>query len=141
MSLELIKETKFTRVNDGEAAGTSAINSASVDMQGFNGLTFVVELGTVDATGTGNAVIAYSDDNSSFTDLENPITVAWGASDDEGILLLTVAKPTHRYYRCELTRSTANSVIDSILAIQTDPILKPTTQSGDVVDSSLVVGG
>lgn len=141
MSLELIKEAKFTRVSDGATAAQTAVNSASVDMTGFNGLTFVVELGTVDALGTGTAVIAYSDDDATFTDLENPITVAWGASDDEGILLLTVAKPTHRYYRCELARATADSVIDSILAIQTDPIRKPTTQSSDVIDSSLVVGG
>lgn len=141
MSLELIKESKFTRVSDGATAGTSAVNSASVDMTGFNGLTFVVELGTVTSGGTGTAVIAYSDDDSTFTDLENPITVAWTDTASEGVLLLTVAKPTHRYYRCELARADANSVVDSILAIQTDPILKPTTQSADVIDSSLVVGG
>lgn len=139
--MEPIREMRFTRVSDGAAAGQTAVNSASVDMQGYSGLTFVVELGTVDATGTGTAVIAQSDDDSTFTDLENPITVAWTAADDEGLLLLTVVNPTHRYYRCELARATADSTIDSILAIQHDPIAKPTTQSADVIDSSLVVGG
>lgn len=136
--LEPIKECKFTRVNAGSAAGTTAVNSSSVDQQGFNSLTFEVDIGTVTATGTGTAVIASSDDNSTFTDLENPITVAWTAT---GILLLTVTAPIHRYYRCELARATANSVVNGILAIQSDPIAKPTTQSADVLDSSLVVGG
>ena len=43
------ERTKLTRVSNAVAAGTTDINSSSVDMTGFDGVAFVVALGAITA--------------------------------------------------------------------------------------------
>jgi hypothetical protein len=48
----LLEEVKITKLNDATAAGVTAINSAAVDMAGFDGVVFLTNSGTILATGT-----------------------------------------------------------------------------------------
>ncbi len=128
---------KLTRVMNAVAAGTTDQNSSSVNMAGFEEVTFIAAFGVI----TGSAVTSIrvqtsSDDGSSdsWTDiLGSDITVA--DDDDNQIVAVTIRKPLEQYLRCTVKRATQNAVIDGVIAIQSGAGTRATTH-----DSSSVVG-
>ena len=106
------KNMKLTKVLAGAAAGTTALNSASVDMQGFEGVMFFGTIATADATNYANA--AQSSDDSTFADLENTKVVP---GDDADSFLIDIVKPTDRYIRCEIARGVSTATGD-VYALQ-----------------------
>lgn len=109
---QLSSMVKFTKVTDHTAAGTSAVNSGSVDMAGWDGVVFLTSFGTA---ATDNSVnLAQSSDDSTFTDLEGTKTGATASDED---VWLDVLHPTARYIRLEAVRTTS-STLESIWAIQ-----------------------
>lgn len=138
-SANIATDHKYTLVNTGSLAGQTAVNSTGVDMTGYYGCAFVVQLGVVDATGTGTAIINGSADNVTYTDLTGS-SVAWTATDDDKVVIVEVTNPLLRYVRVELTRATADSTIDGILAIQHGASVMPVTQPATVVGVDVVDG-
>lgn len=123
----LVKEAKFTRVSNAVAAGTSTVNSSSVDMAGYDAVAFVVEFGTITSTAVTSVKIQGSADDSTFVDLaDTSITVA--DDDDNQIFVPEVIRVAYRYIRCAVVRGTANAVIDGITAIQHQNRFPPVTQ-------------
>jgi len=110
--MNLSKSCKFTKVADHSSAATSAINSASVDMLGYDGVIFITSFGTAASNNTINA--AQCDDDSTFLDLEGS-SVTSGSSDED--VFVEVYRPKDRYVRCEVARGTS-STCESIWAIQ-----------------------
>jgi len=130
----LTKDAKISRVSNAVAAGVTTINSSSVDMQGFESVTFAVAFGTIVAGAvTSVKVQSSSDDGSSdaFADLtDTSVTVADDA--DNGVTFVEVVRPRERYVRCVVSRATQNSTVDAILAFQTCPRELPVTHGSGV---------
>lgn len=94
-------------------AGTSEIDGASLDMQGFEGCLFIAKFGTAasDNTIQGQQDIATG---GSFSDLEGTL-VSVGSSDE--IVCLDIVKPTKRWVRMQAERGTSTT-LDWALAIR-----------------------
>lgn len=121
-------------------AAQTAINSTSVDMQGFESVLFILTMGAITAGGAQSINAAQSADDSSFADLED--TGQTIADDDDGnVFYIDVVKPIDRYVRLEVARATQDSVVASCEAIQygTPSARKTPTTHGSTVSGELHV--
>lgn len=101
----------ITKVKDHTTAGTSTVESDTVDMLGYDGVVFVTSFGTPAANNI--ATMEHGDASPAAT-----ATVALktsGSSDEE--VVLDVQHPTKRYVRLSVARGTS-STLESIYAIQ-----------------------
>jgi hypothetical protein len=130
--MNLSTSGKVTRVSNAVAAGTATTNCTSVDMKGFDAVTFVCAIGAIEATGTVTLKAQQSTDDSSFADLAGT-AVAYTASDDNKLAVLEVTKPRERYVRPVVVTATANGTIDSVIAVQTSADAEPVTNGSTVV--------
>jgi len=133
--LSIVKNCVVTRVSNAVAAGTSDVNSTSVDMSLYEGVAFIVEFGAITSTAVTSVKAQGSVDNSTWYDLESTgMTVA--DDDDNQVFVREVLASQYQYVRCVVDRGTANAAIDSIVAIQTGPkflpVTQPATTTGDV---------
>lgn len=125
--MNLSKAAVFTRVSNAVAAGTSDVESSSVDMKGFQSAAFIVSLGAITTAAVTSAKLQGSSDNSSFSDLEGTgVTIA--DDDDNQIFVLDIDNPRHRYIKCVVDRGIQNAVVDSIVAAQYKAQIEPVTQ-------------
>ena len=128
------QNVKVTRVQVAVAAGTDdSTDSDSVDMTGFDSVTFIAMFGTLTATQVTSIKASQSADDSSFADLLGSNTGPMADTDSDQALVLEITKPTDRYMRCTVVRATANAVIDGVIAIQTGPSSAPTTHDASSV--------
>lgn len=135
MPFNLSKNTKITVVANASAAGTSAINSSSVDMTGFEGVMYEITFGAIVSGGVQSINAAQSSDDSTFVDLTgSSVTVA--DTDDNKAFWLDIHRPVDRYVRLEVAKATQNSTVEGIRAWQYGPGDLPTTH-----DSTTVGGG
>ena len=132
--MNLSTSGKVTRVSNAVAAGTATTNCSSVDMKGFESVTFVVAIGAMVSTCTVTVKAQQSTDNSTFADLAGT-AIAYTDADDNKLAILEIAKPLERYVRPVVITATANGTIDSVVAIQTAANEEPVTH-----DSTTVVG-
>lgn len=110
---------KITKVANATAAGTSTINSAVVDMQGYDGCLFLTTPGTITAGGVQSMKVQQDTavGMGAAADLAGTgITVA--DDDDNQVFWLDVKRPRERYLRLVISRATQNSVWGEIYAIQ-----------------------
>ena len=122
------------------AAGQTAINGAMVDMQGYEGVVAVVEMGTIAATAVTSIKWQQSDTTTSadFSDLEDTaLTIA--DDDDDKIFVSELYRPTKRYVRIVVARATANAALRAATYIQYKARSAPVTQGTDVT-TELSVG-
>ena len=127
-------DQKLTRVSNAVAAGTSDINSSSVDMQDFEACAFVVAFGAITATAVTSIHVETSSDNSTWNDVTGTsVTVA--DDDDNQLFYLDIVRPLEQYLRCVVDRGTANAVVDGIIAIQYG------NRVGAVTHDATTVGG
>lgn len=138
MLKNMLKDCAIDRVSNSASAATTAINSSRVDMSGYDGVCFVVLLGdvtdtsVVTATGYRNS----ADSTSGATSTGVSATYTCGASDaDNKILVVDVQNPQQQYAYCNLTRTTANAVVDGIIAIRYHGTKSPITQGSTVLAS------
>lgn len=135
----LSENVKFTRHSNAVAAGSTDIEpSNGVDMQGFEGVTFLVAFGTITAGAVTGIRAQQSDDDGDsdgWSDLEGT-AVAVADDDDNQVFYLDIFKPLKRYVRCVVDRATQNAVVDGIFAIQYGTRAAPTTH-----DATTVGGG
>ena len=87
--MNLTKHVKVTKVLALSASAGTALNTASVDMQGFDGVFFVGRMATSDAANFAN--LAQSADDSSFADLAGTKVVP---GDDADSFMIDLYKPT-----------------------------------------------
>lgn len=127
----LLDEIKVSIVSGSATAGTSAINSSIIDMQGWDGVIFLAVFGDVTATSVLGLAVQENDANSGtgMTTYGSAAAFTAGASDaDDKALAVDHQQPNKRYLRAALTRTTANAVVNCILAIQYKGRTRPTTQ-------------
>ena len=137
----IIPSAKKTRVLNATAAGTTNVNTSSVDMQDFESVEFVASIGTLSATQVTSIKAQGSVDNSVWNDISGAVTPNMADGDSNKLLLLEVYRPQQRYVRGVVQRATANAVIDGVVAIQRGPKKLPTTQDATTVSQSLTVVG
>lgn len=110
----LSDNVKLVKVEDHTTAGTSAVESDSVDMAqdgGYDGVLFFTSFGTANA---GNKLHAeQSADDSTFAELEGS-EVSSGSADNE--VFIDIHRPRERYVLVEATRG-ASSTLESIWAV------------------------
>ena len=130
--MNLSKNVALIKVKALSASAGTAINSDSVDMQGWEGVMFFGRIATVDAVNFANAAQS-SDDGSAdaFADLAGTKVTP---GDDADSFLIDVYRPLERYVRCEVDRGGANTIVGDIYAIQYGPKVKPTTH-GSTIDA------
>ena len=110
---------KITKVANATAAGTSAINSSVVDMQGYDGCLFLTTAGAITAGGVQSLKVQQDEavGMGAAADLAGTnITVA--DDDNNQSFWLDVKRPRERYLRLVISRATQNSVWGEIYAIQ-----------------------
>ena len=108
----LSENIKLTKAKDHSAAGTTAVNSDRLDMQGWDGVLLMTSFGTPASDNTVKA--AQSDDDVTFADLAGTKVVS-GASDED--VWIDLHRPQKRYVRLEAARGTS-STLESIWAVQ-----------------------
>lgn len=112
---QLSPYVKLTKVEDHTAAGTTDVDSASVDMAGYEGVLFLTSFGTA---ATDNYIsVQQSSDDSSFADLEGT-KIGATASDED--VWADIYRPQERYLRVHVELGTS-STVESIWAIQYGP--------------------
>lgn len=129
-----VYDKKATRVSNAVAAGTTAVNSSSIDMAGFTAATFIVSFGAITATAVTSVKIQVSDDDAAWSDLTGS-SVSVADDDDNQVVMIESSKVRSQYLRCVVSRGTANSVVDGIVALQYGAAIRPVAQ-----DSATVVG-
>lgn len=136
MSGTLLDKTKVTRANNAASAAQTAIETASIDMAGFDEITWLVLFGTITSSSVV-AVKAQQSDNSAgspddWSDIVGS-SVSVADSNSNKVVPLTIVRPTKRYVRAYITRTTANTVVDGVLAIQSKARSVPVTQASSVL--------
>ena len=136
--MNFLKDCKVTRVHAGGngAASATPTKATIVDMQGYEYVAFVAELGDVVALSEVALRVAGGATNS--TGAMALLTgsaggTATATSYDDKLVVLDVLKPTQRYLEAQLFHVTQNAPFDSILAIQYGARSKPVTQGTTVV--------
>jgi len=107
-------ESKLIRALGVVAAGQTVQRSGSVDTLGYQGVEIAVLIGSIDATGTVKVQLEYSDDNANWT--AHPSAVDFGAADDNKMAVLDAFPAPGRYVRALVTRGTADSAIEAVVA-------------------------
>jgi hypothetical protein len=119
--MNLGKNINIVRVMNDVAAGTTVQNSTHVDMQGWDGVLFIVGIGALTAGQVTNAKLQGGNavNDSDQADLSTPLASAALADGNSNIsILLDLYRPQERYIRCVVNRATQNAVIDGVWAIQ-----------------------
>lgn len=135
------KSSKITVVSNTVAAGITAVDPSAVDMSGFESVMFIVQFGAITATGTAVVKARHSTDNGSGDAFADILGSGQNVADTQGskVFVLDVVKPSKRYVKPYIARATANSVIESITAIQYNPSKAPVTQGSTVAGISTIV--
>lgn len=120
MHMNLLHDAKIVRVAASASVAQTEVVSAVVDTQGYESVAFVALLGDVTSgsvlTLTAKTNSANSTSNATAT--EAKVTFTAGASDaDSKMLMVDCHQPRERYAFASLTRTTANAVVDGIVAV------------------------
>ncbi len=127
------------RVMNAVAVGTTAQNSGAIDMAGFEGVRFIVLMGTItDGTPRIKAQQDVASGMAAAADLVGTgITLA--ATDDNKAVVLDIRRPLERFVRCVVDRSVGapatGSVIDGVIAELYGPSAPPTAHAATVAGS------
>jgi hypothetical protein len=113
------------------AAGTTKRTSTIVDMQGYEGVIFVVGLGTIIEAGTLDAYVEQNTINSASGmarlagQVLHTVTAA-NALLTQSSISIDVYRPQERYLQCNITPAVQNAVVLGISAIRYGGRKQPT---------------
>ena len=131
-----IKENKISIAITGTngAAGTTAINGATLDLANMDEVTVLVAMGPIVAT----AVTSIKWQEGDLANLSDAADVAGtnqaiAVADADKVFYINIVKPRKRYGRVVVTRGTANATVGSALYIQCDGRTEPVVQGTNVV--------
>ncbi len=136
---QLLNGVLFAIVSGLAAAGQTLVTGATVDTQGFEDVLIKCKLGAITATGTATLKAAQGNaaDGSDKADLEGSAVTATDA-DGNKYLIIEIHRPQERYITPILTRATANSVIESIEVLLSNPSHVPLVQTSVAKSVALI---
>lgn len=119
------------------AAGTSAVNSNIIDMQGYRGIRFIVGFGAIVSTAVTSTKVQQNSANSGtgMADLAGS-SISVADTDDNKVIVSDILFPTKRYVRLAISRGTANATIDFAIAELYHPHELPVDTSDTTVVST-----
>jgi len=126
--MNLTKNAKVTMVLAAAGSAGTALNSASVDMEGYDGVVFFGSIATVNAANFAN--VAQSADDSTFADLAGTKVVPASNGDS---FMIDIYRPGKRYVRCEIDRGGAATATGDIYAIQYQARKAPVTHGATIL--------
>lgn len=138
MIKSLTKEVVTKRIKpDGSgwtvAAGTSAVNSDIVDTAGYEGVRFILSMGTIVSGAATSSKVQQNIANSGtgMADLEgSSITIA--DTHDNKLVIHEIFKPKEQYLRLAISRATQEATIDSLHVELFNPRTMAVTQDSTV---------
>lgn len=137
--MNLLSNSELKVCHAGAVAGSTDITDAvSVDMQGYDGVMFIAQLGALTSSQVTKLAAYGADADTNHAALSGAETLAAADADSDKLLILDVVRPLHRYIKPVLKRGTANAVLDGIIAIRYRVSKAPVTQ-GSTVSKSLTV--
>lgn len=135
LSQILKDQVSISRVLNAVAAGTSVQTSSAVDMQGFDGCLFILAVGALTEDQVTSLKAQQSSDDGvvdGYSDLAGTLVGPLDDADGNKLLVLDVFRPEKRYLKAVVNRSTANAVIDGVIAIKYSARSLPTSQGASV---------
>ena len=112
--MNLSKNVKITKVSATASAGTSDVNGATLDMQGYDGVMFVASLGTAAAD---NGIKAQQGEQSNMSDAADLAGTQVLSDGTQADLVLDIYRPLERYVRAVAVRGTS-STLEAMWAFQ-----------------------
>lgn len=142
--MNLLKNAKIHECLAPVAAGaTIDSNSDRLDMQGWDGVVFILPITDSVATGVATLKVEQNtaDSDTGMAALSGATATATCATNDDlnnTLLIVEVNKPTERYVQGVATSATANIAYGNMIAIQYRGRSAPVTQPASVQASALV---
>ena len=127
------------------AASSTDSNSSIFDMQGYEGVMFLVTITDSTDTGTCTLTIQESAANSdgAMAAISGATCTATSAANDDlngELLVVDCYRPQERYVQGTLTTATANGAFGEMICIRYNARKAPVTQSATVAASAFAVG-
>ncbi|CAK0765256.1 hypothetical protein CCP3SC1AL1_3730002 [Gammaproteobacteria bacterium] len=119
------------------AAGTTAVNSASIDLLADSDVNIVIDLGAITATGVGSFQLQRSDNNSTWANIVGAV-YSFTDADTNKTVTIALSELTNRYIRVVTTRTVANTAISGMKAYAS-PRNVPVTQVTTANQNAAVV--
>jgi hypothetical protein len=136
MNVADIRVIQATTATAG-AAGTSAVNGATVDLSGVEELLIVVPFGAIVTNAVTSIKFQEGDTTSPTTDVAGSnITVL--DTDDDTTKILRIVKPRKRYGRVVVSRATQNATVGAITYICVGLRTLPATDGSTVTGKTLI---
>lgn len=132
------KQNLISQVLGYFAAGTTKRTSSILDMAGYDGVLFIIGLGTLIENGTLDGFVEQNSANSTSgmarlaTTTVYTVTAA-DAAKAQSCILIDVYRPQERYLQCNITPATQNAVILGMVAIRYHGRVKPESQDSTVL--------
>lgn len=138
----LSKNVKYTKISNGATAGTSELDSSIIDMAGFDGAMFFVDLATVVDGSVMTLTVQQNTANSTsgMAAITGASATFTASTSSNKVLMVDVYRPLQEFLRVAFTRTTQNATVNSIYVIQYNARFRPTTQDSGVIASTTVVG-
>jgi hypothetical protein len=129
MTLHLPSEVKILKVKAASAAGTSAINSDTVDTLGYKNVAFITTVGAI-VTGATTSIKLEHDDASGMGTVADVSgkSIAIADDDDNQSFLLSY-NVEKRYVRCTVSRADQNATVGEIYALLYNAGIRPITNA------------
>lgn len=140
--MNFLKNNELAVVEAAGAAGQTALTSDIVDLEGYEGVVFLALLGDVSDGSVLGLNVEHGDQSGGGDMVDTTVNATYtaGATDaDNKIMATEVYRPTKKYARAVLTRTTANAVLGGIIAIKYGPRKAPVTQDATVIASSVAI--
>ncbi len=126
------------RAGAAVAAGTTASNGDVIDVSGASSVVFIALFGTLTST-AATGIKLQAGTQSGGGDMAD-VTGATFTFDDTNSGKIAISpeifNPTKRYWRCVVTRGTANAVIDGIIVLLGRPTYAPATPGPNAINTA-----
>lgn len=135
---------KTIKAHNGASAGTTAQTTSAIDMQGYDGVRFIADLGTVVDASVLTLTVYANDSNaaSGGTAITNGASASVTASTSSNTLMIVdVMQPSKRYVYATLTRTTQNATLNTIICELYRAKSAAITQDTTVLTSKIAVAG
>ena len=120
----MMQLSNYIKILSGAAttsAGTSTVDGATIDTQGYEGVLWIAKFGTAASNNTLQAQQGAASDLSDAADLAST-KVGVGSSDE--LVWLDLRNPDERYVRCQALRGTSTT-LDWVIALPYGPRVLP----------------
>lgn len=139
---QLTEDVVIQKVSNGATAGTTEVDSSIVDMSGWDGCCFIVDLATVvDASVlTLNVQENSANSTSGMATITGATATFTASTSSNKTLIVDVIKPSKRYVRAQFTRTAQNATVNTILCVLYRARSRPTSADASALAQTTVVG-